>query len=242
MKITKIYKKLFGSLLIVVASLPLISSAATTQPAQFGDAINELSSKVTLPDVFQGGFKTVAVYCQTDVAATGLTSGTLCYEKSNVANLRQQTLNALEGVSFVPATIDGQAVPVRVQFRVVYSRSGDQPDIMLLPNLGTLQSQYGHDYYAPQERLDQKDWYSKYAENSWAKGKPFFNDGDLIRVIGTVKADGEIASVSALDARGRSKRDANVIETALKQTKFIPGVVEGKTTEMHYVAVLNFNN
>src|SRR5690606_27554168 len=70
MKITKIYKKLFGSLLIVVASLPLISSAATTQPAQFGDAINELSSKVTLPDVFQGGFKTVAVYCQTDVAAT----------------------------------------------------------------------------------------------------------------------------------------------------------------------------
>ena len=242
MKTTKIYKKLFGSLLIVAASLPFMSNADTTQPAQFGDAINQLSSKVTLPDVFQGGFKTVAVYCQTDVAATGLTGGTLCYEQSDVADLKQQTLNALEGVSFIPAEVNGQAVPVRVQFRVVYSRTGDQPDIMLLPNLGTLQSQYGHDYFAPQERLDQKDWYSKYAANSWAKGKPFFNAGDLTRVIGTVKVDGEIASVSALDARGRSKRDAGVIETALKQTKFIPGVVDNKITEMHYVAVLNYRN
>ena len=235
-----LYKKILSALVIIAAVLPFSSSAEVYQPAQFGDAINQLTSKVNLPDAFEGGFTTIAVYCQTDVAATGMTSNTLCYQNNNIADLRQQTIAALAGAAFTPARIDNQAVPVRVQFRVVYSRSGDQPDILLLPNLGTLQSQYGHDYFAPQERLDQKDWFAKYSENTWAQGKPFFDEGTLTRVIGTVKVTGDVASVSTLDARGKGKRDANVIETALKQTRFIPGVVNNQITEMHYVAVLNY--
>lgn len=238
---TSIYKKLLSALVIIAAVLPFSSSAdATSKPAQFGDALNQLTTKVNLPDTFSGGFTTIAVYCQTDVTASGALSNTLCFENTNVANLASQTLNALEGASFIPAEINSQPVAVRMQFRVVYSRSGDQPDIVMLPNLGTLQTQYGVGYFAPQELLAPSGWFQKYAANSWATGKAFFDDGRLTRVIGTVKTNGSVDSVSTLDARGRGKRDADFIEKTLKNTQFVPGVVDGKTTEMHYVAVLNY--
>lgn len=240
MQIT-IYKNLTRLLIALSAAFSFSSSADTSYiPAQFGNALNQLTAKVNLPEAFAGGHTTIAVYCQSDIAASGILSNTLCYENTGTANLEAQTLNALENAAFIPAQVDNQAVPVRMQYRVIYSRTGDQPAIVMLPNLGTLQGQHGYEYVAPQERLDEPSWFQKYSANHWARGKPFFNDGRLTRVIGTVKTDGTVASVSTLDAQGRGKRDADFIESALKQAQFIPGVVNGVITEMHYVAVLNY--
>lgn len=221
--------------------LPLFSSAElAAKPAQFGDTLATLNSQIQLPIEFEGGHKTLAVYCQTDVSVSGDLNNIQCYQNPKIANLQQQTVAALEKATFEPAEIDGKAVPVRMQFRVVYSRSGDQPDIVLLPNLGTLQNQHGVSYFAPQERLDQQAWFQQYVKNDWAKGQAFFADGRLTRVMGVVSPSGEVAKVSTLDARGSGKRDASVIEDALKQSRFIPGFVENQPTEMHYVAVLNY--
>lgn len=234
---------LIKSLVLIGLGLPMLSSAeASAKPARFGDALNVLTAKVTLPIEFEGGHKTLAVYCQTDVQESGQLANTQCYQKPRVANLQQQTMEALAGATFEPATIDGAAIPVRMQFRVVYSRSGDQPDIVLLPNLGTLQNEHGVSYFAPQERLDQTPWYQQYAQNDWAKGQAFFADGRLTRVMGVVSPTGEVAKVDTLDARGSGKRDANFVEGALKQSRFIPGFVADQPTEMHYVAVLHYAN
>ena len=59
--------------------------------------------------------------------------------------------------------------------------------------------------------------------------------------MGTVSADGKVGDVTTLDARGSGKRDASVIEDALKQSRFVPGFVKDQATEMHYVAVLNYS-
>ena len=232
---------LLKSLVLIGLGLPMLSSAdASAKPARFGDALSVLTAKVTLPAEFEGGHKTLAVYCQTDVQKSGLLANTQCYQKPRIANLQQQTLDALASATFEPATVGSTAVPVRMQFRVIYSRSGDQPDMVLLPNLGTLQNEYGVSYFAPQERLDQEPWFQHYVKNDWAKGQAFFADGRLTRVMGVVSPDGEVAEVSTLDARGSGKRDASVVEDALKQSRFIPGFVENQPTEMHYVAVLNY--
>ncbi len=232
---------LIKSLVLIGFGLPMLSSAeASAKPARFGDALSELTATVALPTEFEGGHKTLAVYCQTDVSVSGDLDNIQCYQNPKIANLQQQTISALEKATFDPAEIDGKAVPVRMQFRVVYSRSGDQPDIVLLPNLGTLQNQHGVSYFAPQERLDQQAWFQQYVKNDWAKGQAFFADGRLTRVMGVVSPNGEVAKVSTLDARGSGKRDASVVEDALKQSRFIPGFVENQPTEMHYVAVLNY--
>ena len=146
------------SLVLICVGLPMLSSAeASAKPARFGDALSELTATVTLPAEFEGGHKTLAVYCQTDVSISGDLDNIQCYQHPKIANLEQQTVSALEKSTFEPAEIDGKTVPVRMQFRVVYSRSGDQPDIVLLPNLGTLQNQHGVSYFAPQERLDRAE-------------------------------------------------------------------------------------
>lgn len=234
------YKKILGSFAILATSLSFANlSLAQYKPAEFGDASQQLASKITLPASFNEGTSTIAVYCQADVTITGPLTNTLCFESTGNA-LGQQTTSALENIIFIPAEDNGQTIPVRMQFRVIYSRSGDQPDIVLLPNLGSLQTQHGYDYSAPQERLDQAAWFENYLADTNGNGKVFFDKGRLTRVIATVKTDGSIASVSTLEARGSGKRDANTIEKLLVSSKFIPGFVDGKATEMHYVAVLNY--
>lgn len=239
-RITTHHKKSLGSLvgmLIISAS----STAAQYQPADFGDALGKLSAQISLPENFGGDRSTIAVYCQADIQTTGVLQNTLCFESTG-SQLKQQTIDALESTIFTAAETEGTKIPVRMQFRVIFSRSIDQPSVVLLPNLGTLQTQYGYDYIAPQERLDQASWFERYKDQTNGKGEAFFATGRLTRVIATVKIDGTINSVSTLEARGSGKRDAAVIESELKSSLFIPGAVGDEPIEMHYVAVLNYVN
>lgn len=237
---TAVYKKILGSFALLATAISFAGYAnAQYKPADFGDAVDQLASKITLPANFGEGKLTIAVYCQSDVPVSGSLANSVCFESTGHA-LEQQTVDALAGMTFTPAEDNGQAVPVRMQFRVIYSRSGEQPDIVLLPNLGTLQTQHGFNYFAPQERLDQTPWFEKYSASDNAKGKVFFEKGRLTRVIATVNTDGSVASVSTLEARGSGKRDAATIEEALQTSAFIPGFVGDAVQEMHYVAVLNY--
>jgi hypothetical protein len=237
---TAVYKKILGSFALLATAISFASYAnAQYAPANFGDAVDQLASKVSLPASFGADTLTIAVYCQADVPVTGSLANAICFESTGNP-LKQQTVDALEELTFVPAEDNGQAVPVRMQFRVIYSRTGNQPEIVLLPNLGTLQTQHGFNYFAPQERLEKSAWFEKYLASNTGKGKVFFEKGRLTRVIATVKTDGSVESVSTLDARGSGKRDAATVEKMLQTSAFIPGFVDNKATEMHYVAVLNY--
>lgn len=233
--------KVLGSLAILAVVLPFSSSASSMyQPAKFGDVVDQVSQKVVIPEAMSTDNRTIAVYCQADIATTGVANNVSCFDKAAYDDLQGQTQRALEGLSFTPAMVDGEAVPVRMAFRVVYSRNDAQPNVVMLPNLGTLQREYGVDYVAPQERLDQGDWYSAYNADGKAQGKPFFDDARLARVVADVNADGDVKSVRTVEASGRARRDAKAIETALKQSHFIPGFVGDKAVDMHSIAVINY--
>lgn len=237
----KAVKTTFRTLALLAAATCLPSFASDTyRPATFGAAQAQLENRLSLPASLLESKSTIAVYCQADVPVTGVITETQCFEMTE-SGLGDQTLEALRGVAFSPAEVNGTAVPVRIQFRVVLSASGTQPSVLLLPNLGTLQGQHGVDYFAPQERLDSTAWYESYRESQVGSGKAFFERGRLTRVIASISTSGEVASVSTLDARGASgKRDAAAMEKALKSSRFIPGFVRDHATEMHYVAVLNY--
>lgn len=236
---SRLTNKVLGSLAILAVVLPFSSSASSMyQPAQFGNAVDQVSQKVVLPETMATDNRTIAVYCQADIAVSGVASNVSCFDKAAYDDLQGQTQRAIEGLAFSPAKVDGEAVPVRMTFRVVYSRNDSQPNVVMLPNLGTLQREHGVHYIAPQERLDQADWYSAYSASG--NGKPFFNEGRLARIVGDVSADGEVESVRTVEASGRARRDAKVIETALKKSRFIPGFVGENAVDMHYIAVVNY--
>ena len=235
-----ILKKATRSALIIAAIAPFASYAAAYTPAKFGNAESILGKQITLPASFGEGVKTVAIYCQADVMSTGNINNVDCYENSPLVSMQNVTESALKSATFEPATIDGKAVPVRMQMRVVYSLGGTQAPIVLLPNLGTLQSQYGTHYFAPQERLDTSDWYAHYTTKEHGSGKLFFAEGKTTRVMANIEADGKVETVSTIEAAMRKKADADNIESALKKSKFIPGFVENKPTAMHYIAVVTY--
>jgi hypothetical protein len=235
-----ILKNMIRSLIIMAAAGSIATFAIEYSPAKFGDAETILTKQITLPASLGEGVKTVAVYCQADVLSTGDLNNVACYENSPLVSMQTSTEAALKSATFSPASIDGKAVPVRMQFRVVYSISGTQAPIVLLPNLGTLQSQYGVNYYAPQERLDKGDWYVQYSSKSRGDAKRFFANSKVTRIMANVEASGNVESVSTIEAAARKKADANTIESALKKSHFIPGFVENKATAMHYIAVVNY--
>lgn len=229
---------------LVITSLlvmtPTFAAATEYSPAKFGSAETTLGKMITLPNSFGEGVKTVAVYCQADIMTSGHISNIDCYENSPLVSMQAITQSALTSATFEPATIDGKAVPVRMQFRVIYSLTNTQAPITMVPNLGTLQAKYGTHYIAPQERLDKNDWYVHYTTKNHGDGKLFFADSKITRIMANVEANGMIESVSTIEAANRRKADAEQIEAALKKSRFIPGFVENKPTPMHYIAVVNY--
>lgn len=236
--------KLFGSLIALAVSLSLNNQAAAQQyqPAQFADTLTYVKEMINLPKL-SPEMPVAAVYCQTDVAVDGSTNNVVCYEKEGFDELRRQTVAVMTGRSFTPARVDGKAVPVRMYFRLIFSRLDGQPPVMLLPNLGNMQARHGHDYIAPQERLDHPQWYQAYRANDWSEGELFFSSkGHLTRILAMINTDGETIAVRRIEAHGRHKRDAVEIEKALKNSRFIPGFAEGKREPMRYVAVLHYSD
>lgn len=225
---------------LIAALLPVTGYATAWSPATFGDAGEVLKKQIALPASFGEGVKTVSVYCQADVMTSGNVNQVTCYENNPLVSMRAVTESALQSATFLPASIDGKTVSVRMQFRVVYSLNNTQAPITLLPNLGTLQAQYGADYVAPQERLDQGSWYVQYSNQNRDSGKPFFADAKITRVMAKVEVNGGVESVNTLEAALRKKDDAANIESALKKSQFIPGFVANKPTAMHYIAVVNY--
>lgn len=233
--------KVLGSLALLAVVLPFYSSASSMyQSAQFGTALDQIKQTVTIPQSMQKDQRTVVVYCQSDVAATGIAHNISCFDKASYADLQEQTRQVLEGLAFSAAKVDGNAVPVRMYFRVIYSRTGNQPEILMLPNLGTMQREYGVNYVAPQERLDTNDWYSLLLADGRSDAKPFFNKDQLARVVGKVNANGGVQGVGVIEASGRARRDAKIVAAALKSSRFIPGFVDSTPVSMDYIAVVNY--
>lgn len=235
-------KKVVVSALIALGLGSVGSVAAEQyQPAGFGaDTLSYLEAAVA-PPALTDDAPVAAVYCQADVGTDGLTRNVSCYEREGFTELREQVEQAMASRPFTTAQVGGEPVPVRMVFRVIYANLDGQPPIMLLPNLGHMQGEFGHQYYAPQERLDDRNWYSLYRKNGWSEGQPFFSeDGELTRVLAWVNDSGRVISARGLETHSKYRRDVDYVEKALEASRFIPGMNEGKPVKMRYVAVLHY--
>lgn len=217
------------------------SHAQTFIPANFGEETLDYLQQAVLPPELTADVPVASVYCQADVGTDGLTRNLNCYEREGFTALRDHVEEALIGRAFTPASVNGEEIPVRMIFRVVYADIDGQPPVMMLPNLGHMQGDLGYHYVAPQERLDDNNWYEGYRQNDWSEGQPFFGgESSLTRVMAHVSTEGKVTSVRRIEAHGRHKRDAAVVEKTLKQSQFIPGFVGSNPEPMRYFAVLHY--
>lgn len=228
---------------LVALGLGSVGSVAAEQyqPAGFGEDTLRYLEAAVAPPALTADMPVASVYCQTDVGTDGLTRNVSCYEREGFTELRDQVEEAMAGRRFSPATVDGETVPVRMVFRAVYADLDGQPPIMLLPNLGHMQGELGYQYSAPQERLDDTNWYSIYRRDSRTQGQHFFGgDGELTRVHAWVNDSGRVNSASTLETHSEYRRDGRDVEKALEASRFLPGMVNGNPEKMRYVAVLHY--
>lgn len=215
-----------------------VSAETHYKPANFGFTGEGLLA--SMPEETRNMKDSAVVYCQSEISEKGAVVRSQCYDKQGRDALVSNTEKALEGLAFTPAEVDGKKVPVRMSYRVGYVPQNEGVSAVLIPNLGSMQAQYGRDYIAPQERLDVSDWYQRYSEQSWVRGDAFLGDGALSRVAATVSEKGETSMVRALDSERAYKRDVNLVKNAVKRSSFIPGFVDGRPVPMGYLAVVNY--
>ncbi len=182
------------------------------------------------------------LYCRADLSINGDVERTSCFAKETSIELVVETERAIKQLAFVPAEIDGEAVPVRMSFRIAYTPLASSTHVMLIPNLGTMQAQHGRDYIAPQERLDVSDWYQRYSEHSYVGGRDFLGQGDMARIATTVSPSGKPTILKTVDAKKAHIRDADIVKRTLRYSRFIPGTVNGKVVPMEYVVAVHYGN
>ncbi len=235
----KMLKTVCGFTAAATLLMPALGFAETYRSAMFDFSGKQLVSQLSSNAVKIKDGSTV-LYCQSDISAQGSADHIKCFGHEGHADLVIQTKAALGQLQFSPAEVDGKAVPVRMSYRVAYFQKADKLTATLIPNLGSMQEHYGRDYVAPQERLDVAGWYERYSKSSWLNGKSFLGNGTMSRVSATVGEDGKTDTVRALKPERAYKRDADVVKSALKKSRFIPGSIEGKPVPMSYLAVVNY--
>jgi hypothetical protein len=182
------------------------------------------------------------MYCRADLSAAGEVERSSCFAKDSAIELVVETEQALKQLNFTAAEIDGEAIPVRMSFRVAYTPLSNATHVSLIPNLGTMQAQFGRDYVAPQQRLDVSDWYQSYSQHSYVGGQEFLGNGDMARVATTVSKVGKPTALKTVDAKRAHIRDADIVKRTLRDSRFIPGSVNGKVVPMEYVVAVHYGN
>lgn len=222
-----------------LVTAPLLSAAtADFKSANFAFSGQDLVAKIPAASVPQ---KSDVLYCRADINVDGRAERANCFTKSGTQSLVVDVEQALQTLPFSVAKVEGKRVPVRMSFRVALTPTAESLAALLIPNLGTMQAQYGRNYIAPQERLDVADWYQRYSESSYVGGQEFLGEGDMSRVAATVNVDGRPALLKTLDAKRAHVRDAEIVKRTLRDARFIPGTLDGKVVPMQYVAAVHYD-
>ena len=235
----KALKKL--SLASVIIALPFMASAKDFdfKSADFAFTGDQLLSAVDSKSVSADGD---VLYCRADISIQGAAERTHCYGKTSAVELVVEAEQALKAMAFSPAEVEGEKVPVRMSFRVAFTPVDDITVVSLIPNLGTMQAQFGRNYVEPQERLDVSDWYERYSDNSWVGGKKFLGEGDMSRVATTIDQSGKPSRMHTVAAKRAHERDADIVKNTLKFSRFIPGTVNGRVVPMDYMVAVHYED
>lgn len=182
----------------------------------------------------------VAVYCQSTISTTGKNLSTTCFDKHKTTHLEAQIVSALSKLTFVPASIAGKTVAVRMNYRVIYQHEKDAAhSVLLIPNLGSLQAELGVNYSEPQE-LVSKGWFESFNATNELSGSFFKHNHTITRASASITRQGKAKHINIIDTANRER--LSTFTNALEHAQFIPGYIDGKAAPMKYLAIAASNN
>lgn len=217
------------TLLLCLCGVTADAAAQNTfTPAAFGDGEKSLAALIEFPEL--RGDASVTISCITVVTAKGKLDKHGCYQ----VNPGDETFiaaiyKAAKKARLTPATYDGKASAVVLQYRIQFVQKGEDRILSFAANPGYEENvdAYGADHVAAQRLMDKEKW-----RDACPKQARF-----LVFAKANVDYDGTPSSASLTHADGipiTAKCQQAIIDSLLA-SRFIPAMADGEPVPSTFI-------
>lgn len=210
--------------LLLLYGWPALAGVLT--PARLPEGPHSVQSQLQLSKDLRPGH--YSIQCEVWVHRRGFIRSFVCYSADDSQrDLVNEVARAGRQSRFVPATNDGAAVEVIMQVTVLIDTTGSgAPQVLVMPNNGVEAARYGSQYSAPQ-RLSEFTWHPT--------GGRIRARGVLLWMNTHIDEHGALVDYKLTNPSATPQYFVDRIEKQLKQSKFIPGEVDGKPVPMFHL-------
>lgn len=194
-------------------------------PARFADTESPLPTLIKFP----GARKDVDVRmrCDTVVTDEGALNRVVCYGPDRKKmSYKNAIYKVIEDVGFVPATVNGEARTVVMQFTLHFVRKDREENIYLYPNHGHDADKYGADYTGVQ-RYDWGQWSSHDCRGHHRR----YNVGTRA----TIAPDGSVQDHKLYKGKQEIGPCEEDIRKHVRSGSYIPAMSDGVPVQANYV-------
>jgi hypothetical protein len=133
------------SFFLILCFPALAGQTAQYSPARFADTDKPLPTLIKFPGA--GKDADIRIRCDTVIADTAALTRIVCYGPDRKKmSYKNAIYDVIKDVEFVPASINGEAKTVVMQFTLHFVRKDGEEDIYLYPNHGHDADKYGNCY------------------------------------------------------------------------------------------------
>jgi hypothetical protein len=210
-------------ILTVVLCFSSATAIATSfTPARIGNHNESLAKMISFPDGVDGNVS-VFLRCEAKVYPGGTIDEAGCYGDESTDPLFFRAVNlGSESASMMPATVDGEQVPVLALFTVMFKQQNGERLVAVIPNHGTNVKSLGLNYIAPQ-RFGRGNVYQPRT------------DLGLLWLDAIVSDQGKPSGVEYIDTEWTNRETERYAQSYIKDNRFIPGFLDGVPTSMRFV-------
>lgn len=221
-------QKTYSFLLLPLLSLAAAGAHADRVPAQADTGEDGLEQRIEFPEL--RGDITAVLRCAARLQRNGRLKDNGCYVESPADRVFIEPINrAARRARFKPATLDGRALEIYLQYRVQFVKEGEDERVSVWLNPGVAENveAYGQDHVAAQRVIGKERW-----EDVCPSRADY-----LVWLRAHVAEDGSASSASLTHGAGinPSPRCREAILATIGESEFFPALADGEPVPSTYM-------
>lgn len=214
---------LLSSLMIALNSLAEDTATKSFRPAMIGKHETSMIHLIKFPRI-KKDIQT-AIKCEGEIGESGRFLANACFNGDK--KFQRPILKASETATAIPARINGEPRSVYMLYTVIYRKSGESEQVMVIPNHSANLQAYGLAYVSPQRLV-----HKRYEYNLNCPSRPFYH-----LVSAQIDTDGKISDIQLSKKDKKCPSCRRCVERIAAMSSYIPGFVTSGPVAMRYEEV-----
>jgi hypothetical protein len=211
------------SLLITLNSLAEEAATTSFRPAMIGKHETSMIHLIKFPKL-KKDIQT-AIKCEAEIGEGGKILASACFNGDK--KFQRVILKASETATAIPARINDEPRSVYMLYTVIFRKSGESEQVMVIPNHSANMKEHGLAYVSPQRLV-----HKRYEYNLNCPSRPFYH-----LVSAQIDTDGKISDISLSEKDKKCPSCRRCVEKIASMSNYIPGFVKSGPTAMRYEEV-----